>query len=304
MRRGYTLIELIITVAIAGILSVGMFKAFEAVTIRSEKAKTLATLSIDSQSALDQISTLLGDRAPMSEKGCDVDGNCEPLAETLYDKKILTWYGAASESQQSGAYSGFVDLDHPHTDRAAKTLHTPGTSQSLMESIHAEKWNRGFDPADLGLMFSGSFEEGDTPEPHRLSAVSDDTITLSDTSGIDTIYEKYYLVDSAYAVTRGEHVDPNAECIKTLKNDLNISEAAFANALLLFYDYRPWNNGNKSFCGDHLNPDPNGKVTLLAANVNAFSAHRIMGPIRLGIDMKRTVRGSNPVRLSKQKVVF
>ncbi len=42
MRRAYTLIEIILTVAIAGILSMGMFKALEAIALRSERPKRSA----------------------------------------------------------------------------------------------------------------------------------------------------------------------------------------------------------------------------------------------------------------------
>jgi len=90
MRRAYTLIEIILTVAIAGILSMGMFKALEAIALRSEKAKALSTLSIDSQSALDQISSLLYNRIPLSAVGFDFNDSrpYRPLDE-VNDKTIL-----------------------------------------------------------------------------------------------------------------------------------------------------------------------------------------------------------------------
>lgn len=276
MRRGYTLIEIIITVAITGILSVGMFKAFEAITLRSEKAKILTALSIDSQTALDQISILLYNRAPMSVQGCDSAGNCEPLEGTLYDKTILTWYGLASESYLAGDYSGFIDMNAS----SRPDVSSPGTDLSKVLATEQKKWGSSFSLSDLQLVFAGSFDEG-MPEGYTPSGSPAGTITLSGTLP-DTIYEKYYLIDSAYALTRKEH----ASCA---------SAAGFDdNTLLLFYDYRPWKG--ESLC--------DGKIAVMAVNANAFKARSVNGTIRLSLDMNRTVRGGNPVRLSKQKVVF
>src|SRR3989338_6765487 len=159
MRRGYTLIEIIITVAITGILSVGMFKAFEAITLRSEKAKILTTLSIDSQSALDQISILLYNRSPMSVEGCDTAGNCESLEANDYNKTTLKWLGLASESYDAGAYSAFVDMER--SDFVTATLYSPQTTKTSIETNQSAKWG-AFSWANhaIALVFSGSFDEG------------------------------------------------------------------------------------------------------------------------------------------------
>ncbi|MGD9655550.1 MAG: prepilin-type N-terminal cleavage/methylation domain-containing protein [Sulfuricurvum sp.] len=294
MRRGYTLIEIIITIAITGILSIGMFKAFEAITLRSEKAKILTTLSIDSQTALDQISILLYNRSPMSVNGYTLgDPTRTPIA-TATDKRIIEWLGLASESYLARDYSGFVDMNR--SDKATKTLYSPDTYYTNIQTTQTDKWGT-FTWNDLGLIFSGSFDKG-TPTAYPISMTADNLITFT---GIipDTIYEKYNLVDSAYAVARGADIDKNASCITIL----GINNATLDNTLLLFYDYRPWKDG-KNFCADTLNPNTTSKVSVLATNVNAFRAQMINDTIRLSIDTNRTVRGGNPVRLSKQKVVF
>lgn len=293
MRRGYTLIEIIITVAITGILSVGMFKAFEAITLRSEKAKILTTLSIDSQSALDQISILLYNRAPMTVSGYNLgDTSRTPLASSV-DKEVIEWYGLASESYLAGDYSGFVDMNR--SDYATATLYTPQTTRTSIETTQSAKWG-SFNWANhqIALVFSGTFDQG-APLVHPITMNTDDAIIFSGTVPT-TIYEKYNLVDSAYAVARGADIDQSANCISTL----GISSTAINNTLFLFYDYRPWNG--ESFCADSTNRS--GAVSILATNVNAFRAQMINGTIRLAIDTNRTVRGGNPVRLSKQKVVF
>jgi len=291
MRRGYTLIEIIITVAITGILSVGMFKAFEAITLRSEKAKILSILSIDSQSALDQISILLYDRAPMTVSGYDLgDPARTPLAAAA-NKHILEWYGLASESYRMAEYSGFIDM--VRSDSATGTLYSPDTWFADIQATQTDKWG-SFAWNDLGLVFAGSFDEG-TPTVYPVSMGENDKIVFTGAAPA-TIYEKYNFVDSAYAIARGADIDPAATCI----TDLNLSAAALNNTLLLFYGYRPWRG--ESFCADSTNQ--NGKVAVLSTNVNAFRASVVNGTIRLSIDTNRSVRGGNPVRLSKQKVVF
>lgn len=296
MRRGYTLIEIIITVAITGILSVGMFKAFEAITLRSEKAKILTALSIDSQSALDQISILLYNRSPMSVEGCDTAGNCESLDANLYTKTTLKWLGLASESYNAGAYSAFVDMNH--SDFATATLYSPQTTKTSIETNQSAKWGSfSWAAHDIALVFSGSFDEGGATA-YPITMTTDDQIRF-DVAPPTTIYEKYNLVDSGYAVVRGEHLpNPNAACITSL----GVSSTALNNTLFLFNNYRPWNG--ESFCADIAAHNPDGNVSVLSYNVNAFRAQLINGTIRLAIDTNRTVRGGNPVRLSKQKVVF
>jgi len=296
MRRGYTLIEIIITVAITGILSVGMFKAFEAITLRSEKAKILTTLSIDSQSALDQISIFLYNRSPMSVEGCDTAGNCESLEANDYNKTTLKWLGLASESYIAGDYSGFVDMNR--SDYATATLYTPETTKTAIENTQNVKWGSfSWANHDIALVFSGSFDEGNA-NIYPIIMTTDNQIRF-DVPPPTTIYEKYNLVDSGYAVIRGEHLpDQNAACITAL----GISANALNNTLFLFDNYRPWNA--ESFCADIAAHNPLGRVSVLSYNVNAFRAQMINSTIRLAIDTNRTVRGGNPVRLSKQKVVF
>ncbi len=295
MRRGYTLIEIIITVAITGILSVGMFKAFEAITLRSEKAKILATLSIDSQSALDQISTLLYNRAPMSVNGYNLGDVARTALGAATNKTIIEWLGLASESYEAGDYSAFVDMNR--SDYASKMLYTPNTDFNAIQTTQTNKWG-AFTWNDIGLIFSGTFDQGN-PSTNPINMIQNNQILFTAVAPT-TIYEKYNLVDSAYAVARGADIDKTAPCITAL----NLSATALDNTLFLFYDYRPWKTPTESFCADSAAANRVGKVSILATQVNAFRAQTINGTIRLSIDTNRTVRGGNPVRLSKQKVVF
>jgi hypothetical protein len=200
------------------------------------------------------------------------------ICSTAGDKKIIEWYGLASESYLAKDYSGFVDMN----GSLKPTLSSPNTDLTAVLATEQDKWGASFQLSDMVLIFSGSFDEGNQQE-YNLTASVPDTITLSGTLP-DIIYEKYNLIDSAYAVTRKEHATGCGAKTADFNN----------NTLLLFYNYRPWKG--ESFC--------DGNVSVLSANVNAFTAQMINGTIRLSIDMNGSVRGGNAVRLSKQKVVF
>jgi prepilin-type N-terminal cleavage/methylation domain-containing protein len=293
-RPGFTLIEIIITVAITGILSVGMFKAFEAITLQSEKSKILTTLSIDSQTALDQISILLYNRAPMSVNGYNLGDAARTSLSTATDKKVFEWYGLASESYLAGDYSSFVDMNQSVTP----TLYSPDTNGTSVQATQTVKWG-SFSWSNVALVFSGTFDEGNLAT-YPIS-MSGNQITF--TSAVPTtIYEKYNLIDSAYSVARGEDIDQSAPCITAF----GLSASAINNTLFLFSDYRPWKNpaNPETFCADSATANRVGKVSILATNVNAFRAQTINGTIRLAIDTNRSVNAGNAVRLSKQKVVF
>lgn len=301
MRRGYTLIEIIITVAITGILSVGMFKAFEAITTRSEKAKILTTLSIDSQTALDQLSLLLYNRVPVTLKEEDASGNWNLLDDNDTNFVAIEWYGTASESYNLKDYSGFVDIFDSYN--STHTLMSPDTNMENVLTSFRAKWNNSLNLSDMALIFSGTFDDGDDGYPYTIDdASSGSNIIISNPRSPMNFYEKYYLVDSAYAVARGVNIKQDAQCIKDL--DLNISSTMMDNTLFLFYDYRPWKTSGKHYCADLTNPDITGKASVLTMNANDFRASNIDNIIRIKLNMYRALNGGNPTRISKQKVVF
>ena len=311
MRRGFTLIEIIMVIVVTGILAVGTFKALSALFVRSVKARAVTELSISSQAALDQLAILLYHRIPASVIGYDpADGTLLPLSSIVSSKPVLEWIGTAEEALTKRDYSGFVDMNRssPSTD----TLFSPESVGSRVDATTRLKFGRSgnvFSDDLVRLAFAGSFDEGEDTGGDIRNAFgwhggrSDAlfAIDMGDTGEIRLsgdpayIYEKYYLADTAYGVARGRDIDTNASCIANLPTEVK------DDTLLLFYDYRPWKG--ESFCADP-NGGGAGSVTVLAEHVGGFRAEYVNRTIRLSIDLLRPVRSSSPVHLSKQKVVF
>jgi hypothetical protein len=79
--------------------------------------------------------------------------------------------------------------------------------------------------------------------------------------------------------------------------DQNVDE----NTTFLFYAYQPYQG--ETFCADKSG-NKSGKVSILAENVVSFRASYVNDAIRISIDMNKSIRGSHPVHISKQKAVF
>jgi len=292
VRRGFTLVEIILVLVVMAVLSAGTFKAIEAIYTRSAQAKAMTDLSLQSQIVLDQLGVLLYNRIPNSVIGYTPGDICEPIGDLTTPRPILEWLAMADDELLAGEYDGFIDMNA--STKTTFTLSTPHTLASAN--------------TDLNLVFSGAFDGG-SDEISACSgafgwhgAASDlsydvsvgvDNIVITDTVKPDFIYEKYYLSKTAFAVARGADVNLGASCI----TDLNAS--ANANTLFLFYDFQPYKGEN--FCAD----GGVGKAAVLAQDVTAFSAQGINDIIRLSIEMQRDIRGKTcGVRISKQKAVF
>ena len=309
MKRGFTLVEIVAVIALTGILAAGTFKALSALYVRSAKARAVTELSLSTQAALDQLSLLLYHRVPMSVIGYDpADGSFARLDALSAPKPVLEWLGSAEEAMIRRDYSGFVDMNA--SDPTANVLVSPDTDGGALDATEKLKFatSEGIYDEDLvRLVFAGTFDLGGeegasdgfgwhgsgTAAIHPVTIGDDGNITL----GADPayIYEKYYLVDTAYAVARGADINRTARCI------LDLGVEATEETLYLFYDYRPWKG--ESFCADPAGGGA-GKVTVLAEEVQGLRAETVNGTIRLSLDTLRPVRGATPVHVAKQKVVF
>jgi len=240
-----------------------------------------------------------------------------PLSEVSGNKNytVLEWLGIAREALNHRSYSCFIDLSK--SDRENNKIFSPDTNGTKVSEIVRKKLNISEDIYSEGivnLIFAGSFDESTLEQDFNDSFgwhgndsyasldinISDKgNITIVDSHQPNYIYEKYYLVDTAYAVARGEHVDIS------LCSDLNnVNVKKDNNTLYLFYNYRPWKG--ETFCGDKRNDaNRNGNVTILMQDVTAFEAFTVDRTIRFKIDSYRNIRGTiSRVHISKQKVVF
>lgn len=308
-KGGFTLIEIIFVIVISAILSMGTFKAVEALYIRTAKAKAVTDMTLRSQIVLDQIGVLLYNRVPNSVIGYSTsDNTCEAISDLTDSRPVLEWFGTMDDKLVEGKYDGFIDMGA--SDRANKVLVTPYMYKK-------------FDDSGVNLIFAGAFDSGEDDTKACKGAFgwhNNDSNISFDIDVVDEnrtkitgdqpkdIYEKYYLTHSAYAVTRGEELNQK-DLIDNCKNYSSadeMKEAEFNNTLFLFYDYRPYdesNNKDVTFCGDNTGTRE-GNVSILAKDISAFEAVYENDVIRLNIDMNKSIKGSTYVHIYKQKVVF
>lgn len=311
MKKAFTLIEVIVTIAILGILSAGTFVALKHLYIRSAKSKAISELSFSTQIVVDQIAALLYQRVPASTIGSNSTGNFRPI-DQIYDVNytILEWIGVDVEAYTKGAYSGFIDMDASDKDRGAG-----GTAVSFdvnitdIDNTFSDKFGYARVNNDIALVFSGSFDDSSLSASndfntsfgwyrpdHNLTytftiANNDSNITFTPTKPRE-IYERYYLVDSAYAVARKADLPNPCPLLNATahRNDNN-------DTLYLFLDFRPWKGEN--LCS------LNGRIVPLAENVKGFQAGVINNNVYFNISLEKEIRGSeNNVTISKEKVVF
>ncbi len=317
-KKAFTLIEMIFVVVIVAFLSVATFKALQMIAIRSYKAKETTKLSLQSQIVVDQISEYLSKRVPSTVIGYDPEsGDFEYIGEISNNKPVLEWFGMADESFVNGDYSEFIDM--AKSDKDTNTTYSPDTNGDKIETNTQKKFNISDDIYSgkiVNLIFAGSFDRGSSDiadyknsfgwhgnksdNSFDIDINSSGYIKITDSVQPKFIYEKYYLVDSAYAIARGEDINQTAECIK----DLNISANDINDTLLLFYNYRPWNE--ETFCADKPKNGENqkGNVAILMKNVARFRFEEVDYTIRVSLDINKSIKGSSPIHLSKMKVVF
>lgn len=319
VQRGFTLLEMIVTIVILGMLSAGTFVSLQHLYLRSAKSKALSELSLESQIILDQVSALMYDRVPSSVIGYDFFST--PSFKSIYqidtNFKILEWIGLASEAQKVRAYSGFVDMNASNgTTKRLATL--PSISKEGIEQNLTAKFGGTHTIAttdSVRLVFAGSFDDSmiysdfdnsfgwhgtDANQTYKITDIENSRYIVLDllASKPNEIYEKYYLMDSAYAVARGKDIKQDASCVGAF----NISSSDINNTLFLFYNYRPWKK--ETFCADFAGAGE-GNVTILSKNVSGFEAGVINGTIYFNVTMNKVIKGSeNNVTISKQKAVY
>ncbi len=277
-KSAFTMVEMITVIVVMGILSAGTFVSLKHLYQRVAKSKALSELSFDSQLIADQTAALLYERVPRQVWGYKANSTDKTSIYDIDtdDVVILEWYGTASEYLKEGNYSGFVDMNA--SNGSTKSLKT------FNQAITEDKFNSS---GTFAIAFAGSFDDGLT---EYNATINNNSIVLDQKP--DEIYEKYYLIDSAYAMARGADINIS-DCIE----NYNITKKDTNNTLYLFYNYHPWQG--ESFC------DKDANVTILSKEAKAFAVGLINDSLYFNITLEREIRGTeNNITISKQKVVF
>lgn len=317
MRKGTTFIEIIFTIVIASILMVGTATLLNTLSMSTQRAKQLTVLSLDTRSALDQISALLYQRVPNSVIGYSRTAHTfDSIAALSGDKDILEWIGIANEATLSDDLSNFIDLQA--SSFSASTLVSPDSNFGNVNTILGQKFTGG-SLANSAIVFAGSFDMGagnvanfgwhggSSSDIYGIESGSGTNLVLDSPNpptnpAPEFIYEKFYLADSAYAVARYEDIVQTAKCITDLDITLDTNEE-MNNALILFSNFRPW--ASQTFCADDGAGTPAGTATLLAKNVTGIRAEYINFTIRVSLDTIQGIKGSDEnISVAKQKVIF
>ena len=315
--NGFSMIELVVVIIVVSILATGTTIALSELYNRSMKSKAISELSYDSQLLIEQISQLLSARVPSTVIGYDMTNDSfEPIYNMNHEYKILEWIGRSIESFNLKEYSSFIDLEK--SDRNSKSLYSPDSNFSKLSNSIKDKFEISssniYHDEIVALIFSGSYDEGSfiysnefnnsfgwhensNNYIYEINSIDENNITLKRKPS--TIYEKYFLIDSAYAIARGKDIDISANCIQ----DLNVS--VDENSLFLFFNYRPWRG--ESFCADLNAPFTEGNVTILSTEVSGFEIDFANGNLIFNVTLKRFIpkrAKKNSITISKQKVVY
>jgi len=292
MKRAFSMVELIMTIVIMGILSSGAYIAVSHLYTRAAKSKAISELSFDSTLISDQISALLYNRVPATVIGYDTNSSTfESIYNLTTAYNTLEWIGTDVDRYKDGTYSGFIDFKK--SDKETDMIYSPDTADINGSAlIFAGSFDEGsvvYDEAD----FNNSFGWHDNNHT-KIFEINTTSIgaELSLTTHPSKIYEKYYLLKSAYTITK---YDDNLSSCTSISN---LAITPDDNTLLLFYDYKPWKGEN--FCDD-------AKVTTLSKEAKGFSVDFVNGNLQFNLTLERTVRKRGKdltIQVSKQKVVF
>ncbi len=302
-RSAFTMIELIMTIVIMGILAAGAYVSVSKLFYKSSKTKAISDLSLESTLVSTQITGLLKNRIPSTVIGYDsANANFESIYTITSSYPILEWIGVDYDSLKRGDYSGFVDFDK--CDKSQNLIYSPSsdvnaTNRALIFAGAFDEGSIVYDEADFNASFGWHSNSAKKIFDLNQTTSSGKNIYLSTTP--EVIYEKYSLVKSAFAIARYNDVKSDAVCI----SDLNLSNKLGEKTLFLFYDFKPWKG--ESFCADPNALQQSGKVTILSNEASGFEVDFVNGNLQFNLSLSKIVRKPGKdlnITISKQKVVF
>ena len=325
-KNSFTLIEVIFVIVILGLISVGSFKAIEMLYQRYYQVNIITKFTILSQTLLDEVSTILYYRTPLTAIGYSPsDGDFKRLDDIDKDKySVFEWISEAYDAKKhfgmmgiNYGYTGFIDMEASNRDTL--TLVTKDFNITDVNKTLNAVFNNNQDlNKTIAVIFAGNLDKGETDSDYnnsfgwhgfkhkkvflinRLKQVgADANFTMTNDIKGNKIYAKYYAATTAWAIARGEDINKSATCL----NGLNVDD----NSLLLFFNYRPWQN--QTFCADpHIDNSETkeGNVSILSRDVTSFRVKAVDYHIELKVQFQRPIyRGSDTnITITKQKVTF
>jgi len=316
VKKSFTLIEALFVIVILAFVLVGGFQILGKLYTRNYIVKKSAFFESVTQQTLDQLSSMLYYRIPLSVIGYNPQkGVFKYIGEIEDDENftVVEWIGYLNDAMHESNLSGFADLyasKKPvlkavdfNSDFVNEVLHNKYSTSDNLENLCAVVFAGSFDSGveDVLSDYNNSFgwHSNRADFVYRISSANQDggncDLNLSRYDGGEIgdirIYEKFYLADSAYAVALKKDLK---------KSDWNCDtdyEKFEDGDLLLFYNYRPWKG--ETFCGD----GGEGNVTLFAQKVKSFKIKKINSHLELKIQMTDNKLDIN-VTVSKQKVTF
>ena len=313
MVRAFTLIEAIFVIVILSIITMLGVRVTSELYKRNYIAKQVSSFSFLTQQTEDILSERLYNRIPLTVIGYNPSNHdFKYIGEIESDDNytVFEWISDSFDVKKELNLSGFIDM----ADSKKPVLYAKDFHKDFIEKVEQNKFNSSLDLEKLtAVIFAGSFDRGEEAalddyndsfgwhgNKHKyvfgideINQSGDDAnISLQDDT--DRIYEKFYLVDGAYAIALKKDLSKSAwhcsESWDSFKDD----------DLLLFYNYRPWKG--ETFCGDD-NGTSEGNVTLLLNNVKGFKIRSVNSHLELLINMFSSKADIN-ISLSKQKVAF
>ena len=320
VKKSFTLIEMIFVIVILSIIITGGMMIAGKIYKRNILVSNSLKLQFDTQQVIDKLANMLYYRIPLSAIGYDPEtGDFKYLGDIVDTNKykVFEWIDESFDIEKGLNFSGFADL-YASKKPILKAL---DFNISFINQVMQNKFNKDLQDA-CAIVFAGSFDRGDegvlgdynnsfgwhgnkAKYVFKISSYekigdNDANLTLKESNGSEIenarIYEKFYLVDSAYAIARGADINTSAQCIK----DLNISSNEINNTLFLFYDYRPWNG--ETFCADNKGK-PSGEVEVLSKNIAGFYIKEVNSHLEIFFKAEYK-KGDITIKVSKQKVVF
>ncbi len=297
LKKAFTMIEMIMVIVVLGITaSIG---ADIIVQLYENYVKTRAINKLQAQTevVLEQIAKRLQFRIKDSVIARDKTNfnDYVTLTDANDSYEILEWLGKDNEGLRGinkPGWSGFIDLDSPQTNKALKTLKTPGSDLNITNSIIK---GLSYDDIDMtdptkqkpAIIFKGqsTFDlsqfgwdgvDGNYTIKVKFTMPNSDILEINDTVVPDEIFEQYNLSWSAYAIVpEGNNT-----------NDFNLT---------LHYNYQPWEDENYTA----------GQSSLLAEHVSTFKFTKIGDTIRLKLCIHDNNQSGNfDFAFCKEKVIF